>query len=130
MFDKFTEEFKEGNIEFNCHGCGNCCCEEGYIAINSSEISAVSSHLSMSKKSFIKENVVKLNGTYYFNEENDEPCKFLKDGSCLIYPVRPAQCRTFPYWGSLLRNTGRMNGLLRFCEGMKKAWIKWEENQK
>jgi hypothetical protein len=80
----------------------------------------------MSKKSFIKQYVEKINGSYYFNEESAEPCKFLKDGGCSIYPVRPAQCRTFPYWSSLLRNDGRMESLLRFCEGMKKAWIKWD----
>ncbi|MEA3506783.1 MAG: YkgJ family cysteine cluster protein [Elusimicrobiota bacterium] len=129
MFNRFAEEFKEGNIEFNCCGCGNCCREEGHIAVTSSEINAVSAYFSMSKKSFLKKHVEKINGRYYFNEEFDEPCKFLKDGKCLIYPVRPAQCRTFPYWGSFLRNTGRINDLLRFCEGMKKVWIKWEENR-
>lgn len=41
--------------------------------------------------------------------ENDWPCVFLlPEKGCLIYPVRPIQCRTFPFWNYYKTNDGEL----------------------
>jgi len=36
---------------------------------------------------------------------------FLKDKQCTVYPVRPAQCRTFPWWKENLSSKEAWRGL-------------------
>jgi hypothetical protein len=60
---------------------------------------------------------VKRNGQY--------DCVFLKrdtktgKAGCSIYPVRPAQCRTWPFWDSNLRSPRDWQRSMSKCPGMK-----------
>lgn len=48
-------------------------------------------------------------------------CVFLQDGgeaSCGIYPVRPAKCRTFPFWPELRDDPELLRLVLRTCPGI------------
>jgi len=38
--------------------------------------------------------------------ENDRACIFFNESKeqCMIYPVRPLQCRTFPFWEQFKNN--------------------------
>ena len=49
-------------------------------------------------------------------KENGD-CVFWDEG-CTIYPERPRQCRTFPFWAETLRTTDDWSGLKTFCHGV------------
>ena len=55
----------------------------------------------------------------------DQPggrCVFLEDGRetrCRIYPARPKQCRTWPYWPELLRSPETLREAMRCCPGIE-----------
>jgi Fe-S-cluster containining protein len=55
-------------------------------------------------------------------EKPDGDCIFLKrEGGatiCAIYPVRPTQCRTWPFWSHNLRSPNVWNGAHQKCPGM------------
>ena len=52
----------------------------------------------------------------------DQPdCPFLEGSRCGIYPVRPVQCRTFPFWSENLSNRRSWTRLRRFCPGIDKG---------
>ncbi|MDA3793431.1 MAG: YkgJ family cysteine cluster protein [Elusimicrobia bacterium] len=127
MFDKFINNFKKGDIDFNCESCGNCCREKGFVEVSDSEIKDIAKYLAVIRTHFIKKHINEVRDKLCFNEHPEEPCKFLKDNSCNIYPVRPKQCRTFPYWRSIARNDDRIKEMLRYCEGIKIEWLKKEE---
>jgi len=43
------------------------------------------------------------------------------DRGCLVYPVRPVQCRTFPFWREHLRSRRAWEDLARSCPGVNKG---------
>ncbi|NGX56412.1 MAG: hypothetical protein K1060chlam5_00651 [Candidatus Anoxychlamydiales bacterium] len=45
-------------------------------------------------------------------------CVFLKDKKCLIYEVRPKQCKNFPFWKSNLTDKKSWENLKRECPGI------------
>ena len=52
----------------------------------------------------------------------DQPdCPFLEQERCSVYPVRPVQCRTFPFWEENLGNRRDWKALQTFCPGIGKG---------
>ena len=49
----------------------------------------------------------------------EAPCPLLQDdGSCGVQPVKPAQCRTFPFWDELLDDQRAWSAAKGWCEGI------------
>jgi uncharacterized protein len=101
--------FKEGfDFKYNpqtCDYCGGRCCygESGYIWLNNTEIRNIAEFLNIGIEKFISDYLRKENGKYTIKDikfQNCYSCLFFdrEKGRCSIYPVRPAQCRTYPFW--------------------------------
>ena len=45
-------------------------------------------------------------------------CIFLKDKKCLIYEVRPKQCKNYPFWKHILVSKDRWDKEALVCEGI------------
>ena len=97
---------KDGfNYKFNPDACseceGNCCIgESGYIWVNPKEIKEISAFLKIDEELFKSRFLIKVGYRYSIKErpyKNGYACIFFENG-CKIYPVRPTQCRTFPFW--------------------------------
>lgn len=93
-------------LAFECNGCGHCCAgpAEGYVWVTVEEITAIARHLKMDEQAFRDTYVRKEGRRYSLKEEPvSKDCVFLQAGAdgqrgCSIYPVRPTQCRTWPFW--------------------------------
>jgi Fe-S-cluster containining protein len=35
-------------------------------------------------------------------EQDNKDCVFWADGGCSVYPARPLQCRTYPFWQTIV----------------------------
>ncbi len=88
-----------------CEGCGGGCCtgESGYIYLNQKEMEAISAHLELPAADFKELYLFKKGYKFSIKErliEDSYDCIFFdrKIQGCGIYPVRPAQCRSFPFW--------------------------------
>ena len=96
-----------------CFTCeGNCCIgESGYIWVNPKEIEDIANFLNLDSVDFKKERLRKVRFKYSLKEikidEKNYICEFfdLTLKKCLIYEVRPNQCRTFPFWDHFINNT-------------------------
>jgi Fe-S-cluster containining protein len=53
-------------------------------------------------------------------EKSNYDCVFWKDG-CSVYEVRPLQCRSFPFWHSVIISAEAWNEAARSCPGMGKG---------
>jgi len=93
---------------FNPEACKRCpgrCCngESGNVWVSREEIDAIAEFLGINPKEFILEYLRQVSGCYSIKDlrsANNYACVFfdeIKNG-CSIYPVRPEQCRTFPFW--------------------------------
>jgi len=90
-----------------CDACGGHCCtgESGYIWVKYHEMEAIADFLERSVEDFATIYLKKVKHRYSLIEkkrekEGDYACIFFDDKTnrCSIYPVRPLQCRTFPFW--------------------------------
>jgi len=89
-----------------CESCGGACCTgaSGYIWTRYAEIEPIADFLELSVEDFAKMYLRKVGHRYSLTErqigEDDYACVFFdtEKKRCTIYPVRPRQCRTFPFW--------------------------------
>ncbi len=118
----------KGGLAFGCQGCGNCCSgpAEGYVWVNDQEIDAAARHLKMTVNRFKQLYCRRVGTKYSFIEKpKNKDCIFLiPHGSgkgCAIYPARPLQCRTWPYWKENLRSKSTWDAAAEHCPGMNQG---------
>ena len=80
----------------DCVDCANCC-KTMSPTYSQSDISRISKHLGMSRKSFKEKWLYKDREGDWINRK--QPCQFLdlKTNLCTVYDVRPRDCAGFPY---------------------------------
>lgn len=96
-----------------CEACEGACCtgESGYIWAKYSEIEEMASFLELTIEEFATIYLKKVKHRYSIIEkqlsEDNFACIFFDESrkQCSIYPVRPRQCRTFPFWESFKNNS-------------------------
>lgn len=146
--DDKTPWYHDG-LCFECTGCGNCCTGgPGYIWINPEERSRLAEHLKLSLAELQKTYCRRLSGSISLKEkpcnaQGEYDCIFLKqipaetapDGLvrhprriCEIYPVRPLQCRTWPFWEGLLASREAWDSAGKRCPGINRG-RKWSLQQ-
>ncbi len=96
------------NYSFDASACSTCsarCCtgESGYIHVSASEMESISKFLGLSIEDFTKNYLFKNGYKYSIKERKfgeSYECAFYDrvSNGCMIYEVRPLQCRTFPFW--------------------------------
>lgn len=111
--------YSEG-LRFKCTECGKCCTGgPGYAWVTKDEIKAIAEYLGLSIKAFGKKYLRYINGRYALLEKSDVfDCIFLKDKRCQIYPVRPIQCRTYPWWKENISSPEAWKEAAKYCEGI------------
>ncbi len=103
------------NYSFNasaCEACGGHCCtgESGYIWVKYHEIEKIADFVNLSVEEFGTIYLRKVKHRYSLTEkklaEDNYACIFFDEtkNRCSIYPVRPLQCRTFPFWEQFKNN--------------------------
>lgn len=124
FFENMSEEcwYKDG-LHFSCTGCGKCCCgAPGYVWVSIEEIERISYFLKISLDLMIRTYIRKVDNRYSLIElkKSNYACPFLQDGRCTIYPVRPTQCKTFPWWEQNLSSPEAFYDVAFLCEGICK----------
>jgi len=115
-------------LAFECIQCGTCCSgpQEGYIWINCSETTLVAEYLAITAEELRQKYLKRIGRRITIIEEPDtKNCPFLtdvKDGrGCAIYPVRPNQCRTWPFWPENLAGPDDWNTAAVKCPGINRG---------
>lgn len=126
----------EAGLRFQCTMCGNCCTgPEGYVLVSDAEIAALAARFSLSPADFtdrythqtihgrsLVEHITPL--TPAFGDGQGRDCVFLDRTTipgkaiCGVYEDRPAQCRTWPFWPSLLKERKNWERAKRTCPGI------------
>jgi len=88
-------------LSFSCTQCGNCCTgEPGVVWVSEEEIEQIAKYRDCSLGEMRLFHTRIVGGRWSLREHANGDCVFF-DGAtrgCTIYPVRPAQCRTWPFW--------------------------------
>ena len=108
--------FRDG-LRFACQRCGACCSgAPGLVYIDKTEAEAIGRWLGRAPET-VGDIFIPLNDGYRIREHPDGRCWFFDDG-CRIYPLRPAQCRIYPFWLDNLRSEYRWRQAARQCPGI------------
>lgn len=117
-----------GGLHFECLECGHCCSgpDEGYIWITKPEIELVAKHLKMPVDTVCQTYLKRIGlHTTIAEQPKSKDCVFLKsvDGKkiCSVYPVRPNQCRTWPFWSGNLLSPNIWNIAAMKCPGVNRG---------
>lgn len=125
-------------LHFECQECGKCCSgpDEGFIWVTRKEIELIADFLKITERQ-LRQQFLKHHGFRITIIENPvtKDCIFLKliDGrkQCMIYPVRPNQCRLWPFWPSNLASPDNWNRYAQKCPGINSGRLySFEEIEK
>ena len=110
--------FFDAGIRFECRRCGACCIgDPGVVRVDKREIADIAAYLGMSVSAVGDGFLHPWENEQRIRETDDGRCLFFEDG-CRIYPVRPNQCKTFPFWFANLRAEQRWIQISRQCPGI------------
>lgn len=113
---------------FECTGCGNCCSGpgEGVIWVTKPEIERIADYLQLPVEE-VRQRYMRRIGlrVTIIEEPQSKDCIFLEQQGdkklCRIYPVRPNQCRTWPFWPANLDHPDHWNEATQNCPGMNRG---------
>jgi hypothetical protein len=89
--------------------------------VSEEEVEEIAAHLGTSPDGFASEYCRRAGGRLTLREKDGWDCVMLEQGRCRVYPVRPLQCRTFPFWDENLRTKGSWKRASRSCPGIGKG---------
>ncbi len=120
------DRWYEDGLKFTCTQCGNCCTgSTGYIWTTAEERQRIAKHLDLELADFTKRYARRVGLKYSLKEKGQEDnwdCVFLAHHNgrhlCSIYPVRPHQCRAWPFWDENLRSPAAWQAAAQSCPGI------------
>jgi uncharacterized protein len=115
--------FFDGGLKFTCRQCGACCNgAPGVIYVSADEIGPIADFAEIPKETFISRCLYPFQDSYSIREDESGRCIFYEQG-CAIYPVRPIQCRTFPFWVQNLRSIKDWRKVAASCPGIDQGHL-------
>jgi Fe-S-cluster containining protein len=110
--------FFEQGIHFECLRCGACCTgDPGIVYADKNEALRIAEYLSIEFSLFAEAYLYPIREGYGIREHSDGRC-FFYDNGCTVYPVRPRQCRTYPFWFENLRSVKNWKRISEACPGI------------
>lgn len=112
-------------VRFECRGCGACCWVRGkyaYVCLTAADRRRLARHLGLAGRELIRTVCVRIDGHYYIGE-SERQCRFLEGNRCSIYPARPHQCRSWPFWPDNLNAEAWKKNVRSVCPGAGMAGI-------
>jgi Fe-S-cluster containining protein len=110
--------YRDG-LRFTCTRCGHCCTgAPGYVWVNDEELAAIAE--------FRSEPIDEVRALYTrlaqrgptLREKSNGDCVFFdRQHGCTIYPVRPRQCRSWPFWDSNVTTPEAWQRTCKVCPG-------------
>ena len=115
-------------LHFECIQCGRCCSGpgEGYIWGTKPEIELIADFLKIEvgqlRKTYLKRVGLR---TTIIEHSHTKDCIFLQEiggkKGCVIYSVRPGQCRIWPFWSENLKSPKTWNKAAQKCPGINRG---------
>lgn len=117
------DKWYQAGLAFECTQCGNCCSgPPGYVWVTKNDIQAIARYLGLTDGWLPDTHLRRVRFRRSLTEQKNGDCIFLERNGdksrCTIYPVRPMQCRTWPFWSSNLKSPETWNRAHQTCPGM------------
>jgi len=113
-------------MRFACQkGCTKCCERGGTVYLTEVDLERAAQYTGLTTAEFEALHVIRTRHLLRLRRlprsENRKGCRFLSADGCSIHPVKPTQCRTYPYWPSLVESRALWAQEAKFCPGIGKG---------
>lgn len=126
-----VEPWYSPGLTFKCTQCGNCCSgPSGYVWFTDAEAQRIADFLGVTLEQFLERYTRPVAGRPSLDEikrgRGQYDCVFLRwdehgKSQCGIYPVRPGQCRTWPFWPENIHSRRAWEEAAKICPGMGRS---------
>ena len=117
---KNEEPWYQDGLCFECTQCGNCCTgSPGYVWVTEDDILRIAAYLDKPIGEIRLMYTRPARGKVSLTEFANGDCVFFdpQRRGCTIYPVRPVQCRTWPFWHSNVDSPELWQQTQQVCPG-------------
>ncbi|HJZ91771.1 MAG TPA: YkgJ family cysteine cluster protein [Gemmataceae bacterium] len=110
-------------LRFACTRCGNCCTgAPGFVWVNDEEVGAIAEFRGEAVEEVFGLHTRREGSRRSLKEKANGDCVFYdREAGCTIYPVRPRQCRTWPFWECNTRTPEAWAQAAADCPGCNKG---------
>ena len=120
------EKWYQSGLSFECTQCGNCCSgPPGYVWVTKKDIETIARFIGLEDGKLDARYLRRVGLRHSLTERAGGDCIFLKRANgksmCSIYPVRPLQCRTWPFWSDNLSSKDAWNRAGLTCPGIDRG---------
>lgn len=107
-------------LQFRCTQCGDCCTgAPGVVWVSEEEIAKIAEYLDKPIGEIRLFHTRRVRGRVSLTEFQNGDCTFFdpQKRHCKVYPVRPMQCQTWPFWTSNLSSPEKWKQTCEYCPG-------------
>lgn len=107
-------------LRFSCLQCGTCCLDQGpytEVYVTREDIASMAAYLGIYPHEFHR-NFVRRSDGFRALRSRAGACTMLQGTQCRVYPVRPRQCRTWPFWAENLSRHVWYREVRKRCPGV------------
>jgi Fe-S-cluster containining protein len=110
--------YRDG-LSFECTRCGACCTgAPGYVWVSTEEIEALARFHGETVDQFSARFVRQVGSRFSLIERPGGDCIFWDaKAGCTVYPARPVQCRTWPFWPENVETPQDWKHITQICPG-------------
>jgi uncharacterized protein len=90
----------------------------GFVYLTEQDLRRAAKFLNISPKRFEKEYVIRYPNLLRLRKPLDSQCHFLTKDGCSIHPVKPTQCRLYPFWPELVETAAAWQAESQRCPGI------------
>jgi hypothetical protein len=116
--------YRRQKLRFKCTECGACCTgnDDYHVFIDKLQAEKIRVFLALTPAWFSRRYLATVDDMLVLQSRDDGRCILLdKDGRCRVYPVRPVQCQTYPFWPELLKTAKAWRQEGNRCEGIDRG---------
>jgi Fe-S-cluster containining protein len=106
-------------LRFECRpGCTKCCEQKGFVYLSESDLARIAEFLKLTEAEFERRYVYRTRHLLRLRMPRHTQCHFLREDGCSIHPVKPVQCRIFPFWPELVNDKREWRKTAAWCPGI------------
>jgi hypothetical protein len=110
------------SLRFACQkGCTRCCEVKGFVYLSEADVRRAAEFLGMTQSAFEDQYTIRYRHVIRLRKPLEGQCHFLEAGGCSIHPVKPTQCRLYPFWPEMVESVAHWEEAGKTCPGIGKG---------
>jgi uncharacterized protein len=89
----------DDGLRFECQpGCTRCCDTRGFVYLTERDVMRMAEYVGLEPAEFERRYVFRTAHSLRLRKPRHSQCHFLTATGCGVHPVKPVQCRVYPFW--------------------------------